>query len=276
MCRLLGIVAREPQGFRRCLREDRRSLAVLGREHNDGWGIAVHDSKAGWKVTKQCTGAGSDPAFDAAASDAKGALIIAHVRKRTVGDVSFNNTHPFRHHDWVFAHNGTIERVAELRAAIGSTVSTPLGNTDSELLFAFLMDRLASHPRALGSRIITDMVLSRAVEDLARMPSLGTATFVLSDGAVLYAYRLGPPLYLLERRLHGRPEAILVASEPVTSGEHWMPIAERTLLTVWRRPRFGWGVMLEPQQSPTLGTTLETIRPDHDAESPAEGRSTRA
>ena len=265
MCRLLGIVSREEQAFRRCLCDAPRSLAVLGREHTDGWGIAVHDPNAGWNLRKHCVSASGDPAFDAAVADAAGAILIAHVRKRTVGAVSFDNTHPFRCGEWVFAHNGTLDHVAELRAAIACAGAKPKGDTDSELLFAFLMDRLSSHRGAVGSRIVTDMLLARAVQDLAGMTSLGTATFVLSDGVVLYAYRHGRPLYLLERRsTNDRLDAILVASEPVTSGEEWTPIAERTLLVVWRRPSLGWAVMLEPQERFSPNRLLDTIRPAGD------------
>lgn len=249
MCRLLGIVARETQGFQRCLSEAPGSLGVLSREHADGWGIAVHDDGAGWKLTKRSASASSDPASGAAAAGATGALLVAHVRKRTVGDVSLDNTHPFRRGEWVFAHNGTIEPVAELGAAIASAGATPTGHTDSELLFAFLMDRLASHPGAPGSRFITDMLVARAVEELARMPSLGTATFVLSDGVVLYAYRHGRPLYLLERVSQGQLGAILVASEPATTDEPWTPIAEHTLLAIWRRPWLGQTALSERKRS---------------------------
>ncbi len=251
MCRLLGIVADVPQGFQRCLRDAPRSLAVLGRDHTDGWGIAVYETRVGWNVKKHTAGASADPEFDATVADAAGTLLVAHVRKRTVGEVSFVNTHPFRRGDWVFAHNGTIDQATALQAGIASTGVMPIGNTDSELLFAFLMARLASHPAALSSRIMTDMVLARAVADLANMPSLGTATFVLSDGVSLYAYRHGCPMYLLERRAQGRLEAILVASEAITA-EAWTAVPERTLLAIWRRPSLGRAVMFESQ--PSLGT----------------------
>ncbi len=267
MCRLLGIVAGQPQGFQRCLREDRRSLSVLGREHGDGWGIAVHNAKGGWRVTKQCTSASSDPAFDGAASEATGALLIAHVRKRTVGKVSLDNTHPFRRGEWVFAHNGTIECLAALRAAIVQGAAMPTGETDSELLFAFLMSRLTSHPGAMHSPIITHMVIARAVEDLAKVTPSGSITFVLSDGSALYAYRHGPPLSLLERRSRDGLEAILVASEPVTSDEVWTPVPERTLLTAWRRPRLGWAVMCEAPNEPARARSRDAIRVVDDAAS---------
>ncbi len=277
MCRLLGIVVRRPQGFRRCLLEAPRSLAVLGQEHADGWGIAVHDGEQGWTLTKQASGVGSDPAFDAATANAAGALLVAHVRKRTVGDVSLENTHPFRRGAWVFAHNGTIDRMAGLRDAVASAGAMPTGQTDSELVFAFLLAQLAAHPGALGSRFITDMVLARAVEDLARMPALGTATFVLSDGVALYAYRHGRPLYLLERRSQGRLEAILVASEPATNDEPWVPVPEGALLALWRRPLLGWGTLFVGRRGAEPAPKGTSSRPPGDAASRVEaGSKTKA
>ena len=268
MCRLLGIVARSPQGFQRCLSEAPRSLAVLGHEHGDGWGIAVHDGELDWTLTKGSSSAGSDPAFGVATANAAGALLVAHVRRRTVGDVSIDNTHPFRRGRWVFAHNGTIDRMAELRAAVASADAMRAGHTDSELLFAFLMAQLAARPGALGSRFVTDMVLARAVEDLARMPSLGSANFVLSDGVVLYAYRHGRPLYLLERHSHGRLDAILVASEPATADEAWTPVPEGALLALWRRPWVGWSTLVEAPRGAEPLPKRTSSRPPGNAESP--------
>lgn len=186
-------------------------------------------------------GASDDPSFEEAVSAARGLLLVAHVRKGTVGCISQDNTHPFRRDPWIFAHNGTIDRIGDLRATMDDASRAAVrGETDSEVLFAFLLARLASHPGTQGSRLVTDMVLARTVEELSSFPSLGSTTFLLSDGAALYAHRHGRPLFLLERRVYSRIDAILVASEQVTPDEPWTSISEGTLLTVWRRPRLGW------------------------------------
>jgi predicted glutamine amidotransferase len=101
------------------------------------------------------------------------------------------------------------------------------GETDSEVLFAFLMARLEQPESTKGA-------LASAVDELAGIPSLGAATFLLSDGVTLYAYRHGRPLMLLERRCGERIEAVLVASEPVTDDEPWEPISEQTLIAISR------------------------------------------
>jgi glutamine amidotransferase len=237
-----------------CLSEAPRSLCSLSREHSDGWGIAVHRPREGWTVHKQAAGAERDPAFKEVAAGVRGHVLVAHVRKRTVGAVAFENTHPFRSGRWVFAHNGTIDGVEHVRAMVAPDRLAALrGQTDSEILFAFLLGRLHRHGVGQGGlQILTDAALSAAVADLSRRPALGSLNFLLSDGTVLYAYRHGRPLFLLERAALDRSGtgrrlgSILVASEPITE-EPWRPIPEGALLCVWRGGEVGWASVWGPR-----------------------------
>src|SRR6516162_1871951 len=143
MCRLLGITSSEPTDFRICLRESPRSLAALSREHRDGWGIAVFGADAGWHVERGVACAGEDERFHRLAGGSRGDLFVAHVRQKTVGETSLVNTHPFQRGRWVFAHNGTVKDVAWLRAHTSLERATEIrGETDSEILFAWLLTRL--------------------------------------------------------------------------------------------------------------------------------------
>src|SRR5689334_1259776 len=110
MCRLLGIISADTVPFDRCLLSAPRSLAALSAAHPDGWGAAVYDHATGdWTVEKRALRAGGDETFAAIAPRLRGAVLVAHVRARTVGAVSLANTHPFCRGRWVFAHNGTLE-----------------------------------------------------------------------------------------------------------------------------------------------------------------------
>ncbi len=264
MCRLLGIVADEPAEFTFCLREAPRSLGFLSQEHPDGWGVAVYDETRRWSIVKQPLSAFADPGFADAAAGSRGDMLIAHVRRRTVGPVSMENTHPFQRGPWVFAHNGTITEVDRLRAAASpERLAEIVGTTDSEVFFAFLMTRLdaigASGPIAerRGSVEDVDRALTEAVAEMAGRPDFGATNFLLSDGETLYAFRQGRTLHLLERTAGDEPHseipsrstgtvmeatwaprqrAILVASEEITE-EPWVSVAEGTLLKVSRLPR---------------------------------------
>ncbi len=254
MCRMLGIVASEPTDFRICLREAPRSLGTLSREHPHGWGVAVFAGKSGWTVQKQPRCADEDAHFGQVACGSRGEVLIAHVRKRTVGAVSLENTHPFQRGDWVFAHNGTVEDQEHLRrGSSGRRLQELTGQTDSELLFSYLLTRLddvdASSLEAVSG------ALGRLVAELDSLPRVGAVNFLLSNGEDLFAYRRGRTLFVLERSPHDelrpiresletgavvetrwtrRRRAVLVASERLTD-EPWRAVEEGTLLHVGRR-----------------------------------------
>jgi len=63
---------------------------------------------------------------------------VAHFRKATGGALSISNTHPFQFRDWIFAHNGTLENFSP---RLGGHYQ-PVGTTDSELAFCYLLETL--------------------------------------------------------------------------------------------------------------------------------------
>jgi len=258
MCRILGIVADEPAQFVFCLREAPRSMGHLSHEHPDGWGVAVYDDRAGWALRKQALSAFSDPRFLEAAGESRGQMMIAHVRKRTVGPVAVENTHPFESGPWVFAHNGTIDEVDHLRAESSARrLEAVRGTTDSEVFFAYLMTRLdAISEGARATEEAVDRALTRAVTEVASRAGFGACNFLLANGETLYAFRHGRTLHLLDRNADDAPvselpsrrtgtvmetrwlprqRAVLVASEEITH-EPWARVAEGTFLKVTRRP----------------------------------------
>jgi predicted glutamine amidotransferase len=261
MCRLLGAVSSEEAHFRLTLREAPRSLAFLSQEHRDGWGIGVFSEKEGWTIERGTLCAHEDDEFHEVAAGSQGQLLIAHVRKRTVGPISLCNTHPFHEGRWVFAHNGTIQDIPWVRSHTpADRVQSLRGDTDSELLFAFLLSRLEETPIASEAPDDTDRALIAALHQLRAHPTLGACTFLLSDGERLYAYRSGRSLFLLERtpsdavRMERESietgavvetawsparHAILVASEKITD-EPWQDVDEGTLLRVDRHPAPRW------------------------------------
>jgi glutamine amidotransferase len=268
MCRLLGIVSSEPTEFRIILHEAPRSLAALSREHRDGWGLAVFESRQtsegvtdhGWRLHKAVACAAEDLDFRRLAA-ATGELMIWHIRRRTVGAVSLRNTHPFRSGRWVFAHNGTIhERDFLLSNTSARRLGEVQGNTDSERLFAYLLTELdAAGITDDAASPDTDAVLRRATRRACANPSFGAANFLLSDGITMYAHRFGRALFVLDRG-PGDPlrasrssqdgtvvmtpwpqhrRAVLIASEAMTD-EPWSEVGEGELLRIDRVPAPRW------------------------------------
>ena len=265
MCRLLGIVASEPTEFALVLRDAPRSLASLSHQHPDGWGIAIHDKDAQfahgrrWHLQKGTERAAADPSFHALAGRSRGHVLVAHIRQKTVGPTKIENTHPFVRDGWVFAHNGTIPCCKALRqAARPERLAEIAGDTDSEVLFAYLLSRLDEagllhledeHARAEATRLV-----AQTAQDL-RCKDIGAFNFLLSDGHTCFAHRYKRTLFALERgpedpvrptraitdattlvtRWTSRRRAIFVASERITD-EPWREVEEGTLLRIDREP----------------------------------------
>ncbi len=218
MCRMFGLVARQPVTARTLLREAPRSLRTLAREHRDGWGVALRTA-ADWVIHRGIESADESARFAEVADDASGQVVIAHVRQKTVGCTALANTHPFRRDAFVFAHNGSITAVpAVSRRASVRRLAEVEGETDSERLFAMLLthiDDAADIERGMVS----------AVRELHSLGAIGSTNFLLSCGTRLYAHRCGRSLFALAST------SVVIASEQLTD-ESWHELPERSLVVV--------------------------------------------
>ncbi len=115
----------------------------------------------------------------------KSRLVISHIRKATVGQVMLQNCHPFVRElwgrYWVFAHNGNLENFhPRLHASFH-----PVGSTDSERAFCWLMQELAKSHADVPSVAELTITLRELVPRIARH---GTFNFLLSNGQALWAH----------------------------------------------------------------------------------------
>jgi predicted glutamine amidotransferase len=203
---------------REMLCEAPRSLRSLSLEHGDGWGMAVHTGDD-WRIERSTSCAARCERFGELVG-IETRLAIAHVRKATVGARTLANTHPFRRGRFAFAHNGTVRDVAALVARTAPEHLAALeGETDSERLFAFVL----THVDAAGD---VERGVASAVHALHALGDVGSASFLVSCGARLYAHRLGRTLYTTTRG-----DVAMVASEP-PFGEPWQEVPEGGLVIV--------------------------------------------
>jgi len=218
MCRVLGCVASEPVSLRHELLTAENPMIRQSEEHDSGWGMAVYRRAEG--ESPSCmrfpTAAHRDLEFRAA-TDSSGRIFNVHVRRATMGGLSPENTHPFCLGNYSFSHNGTVLRFTRL---MENGARPPVGQTDSEHLFNFLMSEFDPGD-VLGS-------LRHCVERTIDLSNFSGLNFLFSDGEKLYAYRLG----VFELHWLARPGQLLVASERVTDGEHWHSVQQDVLLVL--------------------------------------------
>lgn len=249
MCRLYGFRSSYPRKIEcELIRAENSLLAQSrkdshGKSHSDGWGLATHDGEAP-SVVRQAEAAGDSDAFRWASAQVHSRNVLAHVRRATIGDLRTENTHPFAHGRWVFAHNGTLAafpvlRERMLRETTADQRRAILGHTDSEHIFHFLLARAAGRPDGTLVDAIRDGVteLVAWAERDAPGSEIGL-NLLMTDGRESIGVRYGRTLwYALRDRVHPcelcggalhadgeLPDeyyAAVVASEPITRTEQW-------------------------------------------------------
>ena len=78
-------------------------------EHDSGWGMAVYERADGGQpqLVRFAEAAHGDAQF-VKATERRGRIFNAHVRRATMGGLSLENTHPFCLGKYSFCHNGTV------------------------------------------------------------------------------------------------------------------------------------------------------------------------
>ncbi len=184
MCQLLGLNCATPTHARFSFPGFCRRGGATD-EHADGWGIAFFEGRGLRHFVDHDSAAQSPMAAFLQSYPLKSTNIIAHVRKATVGPVALENAHPFvrqlwgRH--WVFAHNGDLK---DYHPRL-HTQFQPVGSTDSERAFCWLMQELAKSHASLPSVAELTLTLRELVPQVRRH---GTFNLLLSNGDALWAH----------------------------------------------------------------------------------------
>lgn len=217
MCRVFGAVASDPISVHYELVDAPNPMIRLSEDHDSGWGLAAYrDIGQAEPLTERfAVAAHTDGRFDAA-TDMRGRIFNAHVRRATLGGLCVENTHPFEYGPYSFAHNGTI---LDFRSLLRPGMAEPRGQTDSECFFMRLMHEFDPTDPVRSLRgIIATIVAGYTFSGL---------NFIFSDGNMLYAYRLG----IFELYWTTRPGVAMVASEKLTN-EYWHCAQQDVLLTL--------------------------------------------
>tara|TARA_R110000868_G_scaffold137949_7_gene351660 strand:+ start:47 stop:640 length:594 start_codon:yes stop_codon:yes gene_type:complete len=87
--------------------------------------------------------------------------------------------------DWLFAHNGNLDKT-ELKNIHTDDLPflTPLGTTDSEILFCYLLSKI----HASGAKKLHEIDGNQLLEWLAELEPLGAMDIALSDHSSLLIY----------------------------------------------------------------------------------------
>jgi predicted glutamine amidotransferase len=261
MCELLGMSSNHPASLNLSLTK----LAEHGgppTSIRDGWGVAYYEGTDIRLIKDAEPASDSDWLRFIGQHDLESSIVMAHIRKATIGERAYRNAQPFarelagRMH--IFAHNGWLPGIADAPER-QSTRFAPVGETDSEQAFCALLDDMRKIWRQ--PRIIPPLAdrLSMVSAFAADLRSLGPANFLYSDGDALFAHGdrrkqsptgsvKAPGLVFLQRKCQptgtgfaasgisvgaqvADQSITLIASVPLTD-DAWQPVAEGAVIAI--------------------------------------------
>jgi glutamine amidotransferase len=246
MCQLLGMNCATPTDITFSF----TGFAARGGEtdhHADGWGIAFFEDKACRLFIDHESAATSAIAHLVKNYPIKSRNVIAHIRKATQGRIELENCHPFQRElwgrHWIFAHNGHLEGFSP--ALTGQY--QPVGTTDSELAFCYLLEGL--RVRFGNTPPSTEMLFEALAELAVTLSRHGTFNILLSNGQALFAYATTRLQYVVREwpfskahlvdtdmeidfSQHTSPgdRVAVIATEPLTDDETWTALASGELV----------------------------------------------
>jgi glutamine amidotransferase len=238
MCRHLAYLG-PPRSLASLLYEPSQSLEQQswkparqreGALNADGWGVGwwdpgIRDEPARYRTESPMW---TDRSFRSVAEMVHAGAIIAAVRSATPpSPIVDTGNAPFSAGPWLFSLNGYItgfrgEIGEQLRRSVSHERAIGIeGTTDSEVLFALVLDALdggATPAAALAS--VTSDVLARTD---------GRLNLLLSDGHGIVASAVGNSLFtLVDEGLAAG--GVLVASEPLDDHRGWVEVPDQSIV----------------------------------------------
>ena len=236
MCQLLGLNANTPTD----LVFSFTGFAHRAAEHKDGFGIAFFEGPGVRLFVDHQSATVSPVAEMVRRYPIRSRHIVTHIRKATQGRVALENTHPFMRElwgrYWVFAHNGNL---VDFHPKLHANFH-PVGDTDSERAFCWLLQELAKNHARMPSIPDLTQTLAELAPTIARH---GTFNFLLSQGEALWAHCSTKLHYVLRRHPFAAAQlqdadltvdfadlttpqdrVAIVVTEPLTCNEDWVAL----------------------------------------------------
>lgn len=197
-----------------------REFYSRSAQHPHGWGLAIMDGNSN-NIEKESLQATKSHYLHERLSQPIYAInAFAHIRYATIGQVDYNNCHPYFMRDnygrkWVMIHNGTIFDYPPLN----SYVHKQAGDTDSERVLLYIVDQINEMQKSKG-RALTKTERFLLIDNIACSMSEGNKlNLLIYDEELMYVHtNCANTLYFSERE-----DGTVFATAPLDSQE-WQPV----------------------------------------------------
>lgn len=251
MCRLLGYIGPSVQLYQ-LLYQPEHSLITQsyqpqemtsGLLNADGFGVGWYDQvkQESPYIYKNILPIWNDINLPQISRYVESECILGYVRSATPPlAVDFSNCQPFSEQKIIFIHNGFITDFREtlyrpIRNLLSDRIYQSIyGTTDSEHIFALIMEELTQKPDLSLKSALTN-ALNHLTTLARKYQTKFSANIMISDGKQLVACRYGyltnqPTLYYLENSVKYF-DGVIITSEPLFS-DNWISCAENTIISV--------------------------------------------
>ena len=215
MCEIFGVSALNDT----VLNDYLRTFFSHSDYHPHGWGLACISRDSALIEKESLKASDSHYLRERLSQPVSEKLMLSHIRYATIGNVEYKNCHPFTGRDcegrrWTLIHNGTIFDFSPLNPYIRKQ----RGDTDSERVFLYLLDRLNEAQRRRGARLPFEERFALFDSIICDMAAGNKLNLLFSDGKYLYAHtNCEGTLHILSKR-----GCTLLATKPL-SREAWKP-----------------------------------------------------
>ncbi|OKY78534.1 MAG: putative glutamine amidotransferase [Candidatus Methanohalarchaeum thermophilum] len=155
------------------------------KDNPDGWGLGYFPDNSVELIKEPVKAEESKLySFFSNYQETRSKIFITHLRGATVGELSHQNTHPFKRelngNGYIFAHNGTLNdiKTKNLKRYF------PIGDTDSEYAFCYLLDQLKDKLR--NQYLKNNLGFLRNL--FTEINKYGQFNCVISQGQYLFTY----------------------------------------------------------------------------------------
>lgn len=250
MCQLLGMNCNTPTDIGFSFAGFRKRGGDTDH-HKDGFGIAFFEpsqcgATAGLRLFHD-----DKPSYNSPIADLintypiKAINVICHIRKATQGKVCLANTHPFIREvwgeQWAFAHNGQLANGFLATLPPVTAYYRPVGNTDSEMAFCYILNRLKTE---FSERPDNATLFAFLTKICRLLTETGLFNCLLSNGDWQLAYAGSLLFYLTRKAPFGeakltdqdlsidfsqftteKDRITILATIPITANETWQQLA---------------------------------------------------
>lgn len=211
-------------------------------DHTDGYGFAWLTPVHRWQTYKSILVFHQDPQLQPILNSIKSKVIIGHIRKKTIGNKTIENTHPFFYKNQIFCHNGEILDFSQHKQKLSNIIHPTYlqqikGTSDSEYLFYLLLTckklyvadtKDAKESENTQMNHIFELFFS-VIREIG-ISMLANIIYSTPEYTVLTRYNINVDSEPLSLYYDDSDKELVISSEPIT--ENYKPVKNNSILFV--------------------------------------------